>query len=351
VTANRDIEFVLPGDLSTQTGGYIYDRRIIDHLRSSGWRVRVHSLDTSFPQPTPDALAAADDTFASFAADSLVVVDGLALGGMPDVVISQAHRLRIVALVHHPLALETGITTLQKRTFEAAERRALAAVRKIIVTSEWTGRLLNAGGVEARRIAAIPPGTEPAPLASGSGNEALNLLCVATLTPRKGHAILIDALASLSDRDWHLYCVGSAERDPATAQALHDAIKRHRLDDRITLEGELSDNELASRYAAADLFVLASHLEGYGMALAEALAHGLPVVSTMAGAIPDTVPADAGLLVPPEDAAALAEALAKLMDEREALVALTAGARRARQQLPTWPQAGARFAAALSAVA
>jgi glycosyltransferase involved in cell wall biosynthesis len=173
---------------------------------------------------------------------------------------------------------------------------------------------------------------------------------VATLTPRKGHAVLFDALAELCDRSWHLYCVGSLERDAGTAAALRTQIERLGLAGRVTLLGEVTAGELAERYATADLFVLASYLEGYGMALTDALACGLPVISTTAGAIPDTVTADSAILVPPGNSGELAAALATVMDEPGTRKALGTGAQTARNALPTWEEASADFGAQLRAL-
>jgi glycosyltransferase involved in cell wall biosynthesis len=206
--------------------------------------------------------------------------------------------------------------------------------------------------VDTDRIHVVTPGTEAAPLAAGSGVDPArpgpSFLCVGTLIPRKGHAVLIEALRGLQDRAWTLHCVGSATRDVGTADALRSAIAEHGLGDRVRLHGEVPAGVLQSMYAHADAVVLPSYHEGYGMALAEALAHGLPVVSTTAGAIPDTVPRDAGVLVPPGDAVALRVALAALLDDPLLRSRLAAGARAARAVLPTWPQAVAHFAAALA---
>jgi len=192
------------------------------------------------------------------------------------------------------------------------------------------------------------------PPAAGSGSDSadrgLSLLCVATLTPRKGHAVLIEALRALHDRAWTLHCVGSATRDVGAANALRSAIAEHGLGDRVRLHGEVPPGVLESMYAQADAFVLPSFFEGYGMVLAEALAHGLPIVSTTAGAIPDTVPREAGVLVPPGDADALRVALATMLDDPALRARLAAGARAAGAALPTWPQAVARFAAALESL-
>ena len=346
--------FVVPGELNSVTGGYGYDRQMITGLRKAGREVDVVALDAGFPWPHAAALDRAAQQLAGIPNGALVVADGLAFGAMPGLAEQHATRLRWVALVHHPLALETGLSAQQGSALFDSERRALATARGVIVTSAATARELARYGVAAERIHVVTPGTHAAPLATGSGvdpvRHGLSFLCVATLIPRKGHAVLIEALRGLQDRAWTLHCVGSATRDVDTANGLRSAIAEHGLGDRVRLYGEVSAAELQSMYGQADAVVLPSYFEGYGMALAEALAHGLPVVSTTAGAIPDTVPREAGVLVPPGDAVALRAALAALLDEPALRTRLTAGARAARAGLPTWPQAQARFAAALESL-
>ncbi|MGL6112198.1 MAG: glycosyltransferase family 4 protein [Rubrivivax sp.] len=348
------LAFLVPGELSSITGGYGYDRRMIAGLRAAGREVDVVALDAGFPWPDADALAHAARQLAAVPDGALVVVDGLAFGAMPGLAEQHAARLRWVALVHHPLALETGLSAPQSRALFDSERRALATARGVIVTSAATARELSRYGVSAERVHVVTPGTDCAPLAVGSGADpvrtGLSFLCVATLIPRKGHAVLIEALRGLQDRAWTLHCVGSMTRDTATADALRSAIAEHGLGDRVRLHGEVSAAVLQTLYGRADAVVLPSYFEGYGMALTEALAHGLPVVSTTAGAIPDTVPRDAGVLVPPGDVVALRTALAALLDEPALRARLAAGARAARAALPTWPQAQARFAAALESL-
>jgi len=341
------LEFLLPGAPQTRTGGYIYDQRILDALTARGWHTRVHSLDPSFPFPTDAALAHADAVLTRLDDGALVVIDGLALGAMPSIVAKHAARLTIVALVHHALAAETGLTAEQKAALAESEHSALDHVAGIIVTSEWTRDELVADGVRAERIAVVRPGTDPAPLAQGSGDAALHLLSVATLTPRKGHAVLFDALAQIRNLPWTLDCVGSATRDPETAAALARQLERLKLTKRVTLRGELDSDALDAAYANADLFVLTSYLEGYGMAHAEALARGLPIVTTAAGAVTVTVPNDAAVFVPPGERGEFARALERVLVDEEVRENLARGARRARASLPTWDAAGAQFAEAL----
>ncbi len=346
----RSVHFLIPGDPETRTGGYLYDRRVMAGLAALGWRVELHRLDASFPTPTPAALREADAVLAALPEQALVVIDGLALGAMPAVAATHRDRLRLVALVHHPLALETGLDEALRRQLYASEREALRQVRGVIVTSPSTARALADYGISPEQCAVVVPGTDPAPLAEGSGGGERALLCVASLTPRKGHAVLFRALARLTDQPWRLRCAGSADLDPVTAAGLRTLVAELGLAGRIELLGQMEEVALAVEYRRADLFVLPSYHEGYGMALAEALARGLPIISTTAGAIPDTVPADAGLLVPPGDEAALAEVLARVMTESELHQRLAAGARAARQTLPDWPTTCARFAAVLDAI-
>jgi glycosyltransferase involved in cell wall biosynthesis len=348
---NLACSFLVPGELGTRTGGYGYDRRIIEGLRAQRWRVDVRSLGPGYPAPDDAALALARRVVEDLPDGSLAVVDGLAFGVLPALAALHAQRLRWVALVHHPLALETGLSAPQQRTLFDSERRALAAARGVIVTSPSTARALAAFDVPALRIAVVEPGTERAALAAGAGRGELALLCVASVTPRKGHALLVEALAGLQDRRWTLHCAGSIEMDAACAAALREAIERHGLRGRIVLHGELDEAGLQPLYARADVFVLPSFHEGYGMAFAEALARGLPVVGTTAGAIPDTVPADAGVLVAPGDVAALRDALRRLLDDGGWRAQLAAGARVARERLPDWTESAARFAAALERLA
>lgn len=345
------LEFVLPGDPRTRTGGYEYDRRIVDGLRALGWIVRVHSLDGAWPRPAAVAVAAAERRFAALPDGALVAVDGLAFGALPSVAAAHASRLRLVALVHHPLAAESGIAPQAAADLAASERAALAGARLVVVTSASTAEALLAYDVPPARLVVIEPGTDPAPLARGSGGERVRLLCVATLTPRKGHAHLFDALAGLVSRAWTLDCVGSAQRDPVTAAALATRLERLGISGRVRLLGEIEPDALAAAYLAADAFVSAASYEGYGMAIAEALAHGLPVVATRTGAAPSLLADGAGLLVPPDDVAALRAALARVVGDAALRAACATAAASARRRLPRWEDSGARLAAALAAVA
>jgi glycosyltransferase involved in cell wall biosynthesis len=342
----RSLEFVIPGDLQAATGGYGYDRRLITGLRALGWEVAIHALDASFPAPTGPALRDAQQLFAQLADQALVLVDGLALGAMPQVVQPHAARLRLMALVHHPLAAESGLEPRLALKLARSERLALEAMRHIIVTSHATKQALGPYGIEPGRVSVVEPGTDEAPVARRARGDELEMLCVATLIPRKGHDLLFEALSTLPPR-WHLSCAGSLTRSPETVAGLRAQLHALGLEQRIALVGEVHERALRQLYAAADLFVLPTRYEGYGMAVAEALAHGLPVVSTRAGAIPELVGLHAGLLVDADDVDQLRAALERVLNEPGLLSRLATGAERVRSTLPRWQDCCARMSRVL----
>jgi glycosyltransferase involved in cell wall biosynthesis len=337
---------VVPGRLDTPTGGYVYNRHIAEGLRRHGWSVEVRELDESFPCPTPAALAHSCEVLAGFRDGARVLIDGLALGAMPEVIEHAARRLRIAALVHLPLGADVSLERETASALYEGERRALSAAALIIVTGAATVAMLDRYGIARDKIVVVEPGTSRGPIARGSG-APVQLLAVATLNPNKGHEILLEALAAIPYKTWHLTCAGSLTRHPATVDRVRAAIRRLQLDDRVTLAGELDAATLHECYDRADVFVLATRQETYGMAVGEALARGLPVVSTTTGAIPDLVGADAGMLVPPGDVEALAGALARVIGDSRLRARLADGAKKVRVRLRSWDQAVEEMIAAL----
>jgi glycosyltransferase involved in cell wall biosynthesis len=345
------VVLIVPGSIETRTGGYEYDRQIVTGLRARGWSVDVREVDGSFPHPTSAALAEAARALAAIRDGGTVMIDGLALGAMPAEVEREARRLRIVALIHLPLAAEIGLSPDMAARLEASERRAIAAASLVIVTGRATAAALTRYGVAPDLITIVEPGTDRGPLARGSQGVPtgpVQLLCVATLNPGKGHEILFHALAAVGHRNWRLTCAGSLDRHPETVQRLRACLRALGLEDCVQLAGDLDAATLARCYHDADFFVLATLHETYGMAVAEALGRGLPVVSTATGAIPELVGRDAGLTVPAGDTKALAAALSRMLDDPHLRARLAEGARRVRDRLPTWETAAGKLAEALT---
>jgi glycosyltransferase involved in cell wall biosynthesis len=345
------LAFAVPGDLATPTGGYGYDRRIIQELRGLGWHVDVADIGEDFPFPSTKQRAIALAILSALPAGYPIVVDGLAFGALPEAG-SLRCRTPLIALVHQPLALDPGLDTTQADTFRATERAALAAAARVVVTSEATARIVtNDYDVPSQRVSVVRPGNDPVPLAPGSNDGVVRLLSVGSVVPIKGYDLLIAALATLADMPWRLTIAGDRTRNPAAAAQLDADIEAHGLCDRVTVLGAVSPQRVNELFLASDVFVLASRFEGYGMALAEAIAHGIPVVSTRTGAIPQTVPAGTGVLVPPDDAAALAQAVRRLIGDSAERRRLAANARAAAARLPTWRDSARLFVGAVEAVA
>ncbi len=355
MTANPSLHLLLPGPADQRTGGYLYDARMAEELRGRGWRIEVHALDGRFPDPDPRGEGALRTTLAGLPEGARVLVDGLALAALPgaDPEGGLGARVRLLALVHHPLQDEEGLPAETAKRLGELEMRALARCEGVVVTSPFTRERVAELGVPPARIRVVEPGTRPAPLASGPrAGDPPALLCVGSVAPRKGQDVLVDALTRIRDLPWRCHCAGSLDRERGFAEEVLRRVRAEGLGERIAFTGELGEEALDALYDSATLLVLPSRYEGYGMVLAEALARGLPVVSTTGGAIPGTVPEGAGVLVPPGDPEALAAVLRELLasegaDPAPGLARLREGARARRGELRDWPAAGERFAGAL----
>ncbi|TMJ01657.1 MAG: glycosyltransferase family 4 protein [Alphaproteobacteria bacterium] len=322
---------------------------MISELRELGWRPEVLNLGEGFPRPNALTRASARARLNGVPKGRRIVIDGLAFGVMPQEAEALSVTHPLIALVHHPLALESGVSEAEAVALRESERKALSFAHAVVVNSRTTARALAEYGVPGERITVAPPGTDCAPSIQRHHSGPVALLAVGSIVPRKGYDVLVQALAGLIDLPWHLTIVGD-DRDPATAVRLRAYIAHHKLGPRVSCLGAVQPSRLAQLYATSDLFVLPSRYEGFGMAYAEAIAHGLPVIGTTAGAIPDTVSAEAGVLIPPDDVPALAAALRRLIENAEDRASLAAGARKAAGTLPTWAESAKLFSDAIERV-
>jgi glycosyltransferase involved in cell wall biosynthesis len=346
----RVVVLLVPGRLDIRTGGSIYNRRLVEGLRAREFPVVVHELDPGFPAPTARALAEAASIVDTLPPEAVVIIDSLVLGAMPHLVERAAARGPVVALMHLPLAAHPGLDqTMAARTL-AAETRALAAVTRIVVTGEAGRTLLEPHGVTADRVVVIEPGTDAAAAARGSGEPGVHVLSVATVQAGKGHEDLLEALVRVRHAAWRLTCAGNLTRDPHTAARVGALTTSLGLAGRVRFAGDLDAPELWRCYDTADVFVLASHRETYGMAVAEAVAHGLPVVATRTGAIPEILGTGAGLIVAPGDVTGLTGALDRVIGDRALRGDLAAAARASAARLSTWDLACGRMAALIEGI-
>lgn len=340
--------FAIPGDITTLTGGYIYERRLLEGLAALGHDMQHLELPASFPDPSGSEMAQAVAALAALPADRPLILDGLVFGAIDTAGLAQV-RAPVVAMVHHPLALESGLDPARRDHLFRTEYDNLRLARHVLVPSPHTRRILmDRYDVVPEAITIARPGVVPARLAPAPTHPPL-ILSVGILHPRKGHDVLMDALARLADLDWRAVIVGNPWDRPH-ADALRALLAESPVADRVTLAGLVSDLRLEQLYAEATVFALATRYEGHGIVFDEALLRGLPVVSCATGAVPDTVPEQAGLLVPPDDPGAFADALCRMLTDAPLRHACARAAATAGAALPGWDhtaQTASRVLAAL----
>jgi glycosyltransferase involved in cell wall biosynthesis len=341
-------------DPAQPSGGNSYDRRICRGLKALGWSVHVRAVPGSWPWPDAAACAAFARALATIPDGGVVLLDGLIASTLPEVVVPAADRLREVVLVHSPLGEgRPGREVTDARTKEQAVLSAAAAV---VATSSWTrSRLLGRYALRPAQVHVAEPGVDAADLAPGTATGG-ELLCVSAVSPHKGHDVLLEALATITDLPWRCTCVGALDRDPGFVDCISRQAMEDRIGDRVHFTGPRSGADLDVAYARADVLVLASHAETYGMVVTEALACGLPVIATCVGGLPEALGRGAdgnlpGLLVPPGDSAALAAALRCWLGDTALRQRLRNAARERRATLSDWSATSLRISRVLGEVA
>jgi len=349
-----DVHFIVPAgfdDPARPSGGNTYDRRVGDGLAAQGWSVDVHEVPGSWPHPNAAARAILAEAVGGIPDGALALVDGLVGSTAPDVLVPHAGRLRMVVLVHMPLGQRPA-----QEAVRAREHAVLSAAAAVVTTSEWARRtLLELYVLPPDRVQVAEPGVDAAGLAPGTATAGA-LLCVAAVTRGKGHDVLLHALSTIADLPWHCRCVGSLDRDPAFARRVRLRSADLGLGQRLSFPGPGAGAELERSYAAADLLVLASRGETYGMVVTEALARGLPVIAADVGGVPEALGHGAdgarpGALVPAGDPAGLGAALRAWLGDAELRHRWRRAARERRASLAPWSATTATLASVLQGAA
>jgi glycosyltransferase involved in cell wall biosynthesis len=344
----KTVHVVVPDgidDPARPSGGNVYDRHVLRELAVLGWCVHEHAV-AGFWSRRPDAasFAALAGVVERIPDDAVVLLDGLVASTAPDLLVPQSQRLRFVVLVHMPLGHRPVDDDSRTR-----EHAVLSAVAAVITTSAWSrGRLLELYPLPSDRVHVAEPGVDAAALANGTPAGGA-LLCVAAVTFDKGHDLLLDALATISELSWRCDCVGSLDRDPAFVESLGHRSRGG----RVSFLGPRTGADLDRSYAAADVLVLASRAETYGMVVTEALARGLPVIATEVGGVTEALGHGAdgvlpGLLVAPGDPVALGAALRAWLGEAELRGRLRRAARERRATLSGWSSTASAIAGVLA---
>jgi glycosyltransferase involved in cell wall biosynthesis len=338
-------------DPGRPTGGNIYDRRACAGLAEAGWDVLVTRVAAAWPAPGPDARTGLARVVSAIPDGESVLIDGLIASPAAAQLLPHAGRIRMTVLLHMPLA--TAADAPHEASTQRSEQAVLRAATSVVATSEWTRQqVLTRYAVPARRVHVARPGADrvDAPARPVRGQ----LLCVGVLGRHKGQDLLVEALAGLAGRDWHCMLAGPLDRDPDFVRPLRARITRLGYDHRVRLSGVLTGAALSHAYTTADLLVAPSRSESYGMAVTEALAHGLPVIAAAVGGLPEALGFTAdgtrpGRLVPPGDPAALAAALGDWLGDERHRHRLRAAARQRRSTLRGWDQTAQEIVNALTA--
>ncbi|PAU81089.1 glycosyl transferase family 1 [Halovibrio salipaludis] len=350
-TSDHDLTFIVPGDPGQHTGGYAYVRELAAALEAGGWSVRIEGLSGRFPIADDRARKAMEQCLRRLPDGASVVIDGLALGGVPEAVEPHSQRLRLTALIHHPLALETGLPDETRAHLFDSERRALASMASVVTTSQSTARELAAYGVQEASVTVAPPGVAmaqlPEPHKPRDRGTTLELLCVAHLAPRKGQDILAAALAPFAGEHWHLTLAGSTTRNPDFTARLRGMLAQYGLTDQVTLTGELEGENLIPLWNHAHGFILPARYEGYGMVIDEALAAGLPVLSSDGGALAETADRPGVRLHPAGDHTALKDHIHAWLNHPDQLHSQARAACGSARSLRTWSMTAREFEGAL----
>ena len=338
----RVVRFLVPegiDDPMRASGGNIYDARVRERLAEFDWHVEQAEVR---PDAAAEALAEVPD-------GGLVLIDGLVAGRSADAVVAEVGRLRVVVLAH----MVSEAFPDADPSVVAGERRALGAVGLVVTTSGWTrSELVSRGIVDAHRVRIAMPGTDAAPAAVGTRRGGA-LLCVGVVAPHKGQDVLVEALAGVGARPgWTCTIVGSIDRESVFARGVASRAEAAGLGDRVRITGVLTGEALEAAYRGADLLIAPSRVESYGIAVAEALRRGIPVLASEVGGIPEAVAPSAGVvLVPPGDAVALGAALERWLTDRAFRAGLTRAARDGAAGLQDWRDTASDVALALEEAA
>ena len=333
------------------TGGNIYDRRVCAGLAEAGWEVLVATVAAAWPVPDSGARAELARIVSAIGDGEIALIDGLIASPTAAQLLPHAGRISMTVLLHMPLA--TALDSRHDASAQRSERAVLRAAAGVVVTSEWTRQqVLTRYEIPPGRVHVARPGVDR--VAAAARPVRGHLICVGTLGRHKGQDLLVEALAGLGDLDWHCVLAGPLDHHPDFVGQLRTRITRLGYGHRVRLTGVLTGEVLSHAYTTADLLVAPSRSETYGMAVTEALAHGLPVIAAAVGGLPEALGSAAdgscpGQLIPSGDPAALAAAIGGWLGDEHLRHRLRAAAARRRPNLRGWEQTTQEIANALAA--
>lgn len=343
------VAFAIPGDIQTRTGGYIYERRMLESLNALGLPTRHVELMTSWPNPTAQAARDLVEKLAALPPELPVILDGLVFGAMDTDVLARLNR-PVIAMLHHPLGLEAGLSPTRAAELLARETANLRHAAHVVVPSAHIRDILvQQFRVQTADISVALPGFDRPNLRAIPKSHPPLILSVGIICERKGHDVLLQALAQVAHLNWQAAIVGRVH-DTRVQDRLLDQRAQLGLETRVRLTGEIDPGALDTLFHTASLFALATRYEGYGMVLSEAQLYGLPILSCAVGAVPQTVPPGSGILVPPDDVSSFAKGLGHLLQNATLRQDFAVKSAALGAQLPHWQDAARVMQAALRKV-
>jgi glycosyltransferase involved in cell wall biosynthesis len=334
------VYFLSGGDINSLTGGHLYNMHIINGLKNKNYSVSLQAAGGKW-----DNKEGIDKMCRLYLQKipwgSCIIIDSLILASLTNLVRKSMDRFKFLGLIHLPVSydIKTGI----HGKLSEDELGALNHMHRLVVTGGFTFDLLCNAGIDPRKITIIQPGTDQFPRKAQYARVPSNLLCIANYSALKAQDVLIRALSRLKTRNWTLHLYGDTDRDPEYTSFLRSLILYLGLESRIIVHRIVERQNISKVFLEADLFILPSLFESYGMVLSESLAHGIPVISTLAGNIRNTVPEGMGILIEPGNEAELADSISSLFDSPEKYSALCTASSSYYKQSRSWEQAVSEF--------
>lgn len=309
------LHFLIPGDINTLTGGYVYDKIIIEGLEKLGYSVTVHQLSNDFPFPSKENLKKCEVVVKNIPTDNPVFIDSLAFGPMHKILLLNRGKNPVIPIMHLPLPKNPNFSKAEQDQFILPEQNALKLAVKIIAVSGFTKQIIMDYGIEASKIEIITPGFSYLPRKASFPDFPEKILCVGSYLPGKGQLLLVKALAKIRHLKWTLTMCGIQDFDPHYFKKIQSEIETEKLGSRIFVNPPVSGESLSKAYLEADLFILPSYFENFSMALNDALYCGIPVITTDGGGIPFSVPHNMSVIVPKGNENELKQAIEKVLTD------------------------------------
>lgn len=346
-TCGMRVYYLCSDDYARLTGGWVYNSRLAAELAKQVSGFSELSVPIAFPRIEDGARAKLARAFADFPDDAVLLSDHLHIADLEPLL--RERRFGVVSIFHHSQAIEDEANGVS--IDRGPEWRGLVVCDAVIVTSEATkGYLMRHYSMAPERVLVAIPGNDPV-FRSAADSIAISrtILSVGAVIPRKRYDYLIEVAQQLRARDWQWLMVGDLARHPDYFEALRNQIGDAGLGQVIRLTGAVPDADLARIWSTASLFVAASQYEGYGMAVADSLRHGVPVVTTSSGAVV-TWAHEGVVFAPSEDASGFAAVIDALLAEPDQLAELADAAWTFGSALPDWQQAFRYMAARMEQV-